>query len=92
VGVVESGEPTAVFIQRIDEKHANPRRLWTKMGEPEYLKALEVEQLQAASHLTPEPQRWKYADESVHLEIALPPHGVAAITLEYSPTPRPRGK
>ena len=62
------------------------------MGEPEYLKGREVEQLQAASRLTSEPQRWKYADESVYLEIALPPHGVAAITLEYPPTPRSGGK
>ena len=88
VRVTESAEPAAVFVQRIDEEHANPRRLWREMGEPEYLKASEIEQLQAASRLTPEPYRWKYADESVHLEIALPPHGVAAITLEYSPMPR----
>jgi xylan 1,4-beta-xylosidase len=88
VRVAESAEPAAAFIQRIDEEHANPRRLWTEMGGPEYLKALEVDQLHAASRLTLEPQRWKYADESVHLEIALPPHGVAAITLEYSPMPR----
>jgi xylan 1,4-beta-xylosidase len=92
VRVAESAEPAAVFIQRIDEGHANPRRLWTKMGEPEYLKTLEVEQLQAASRLMPEPYRWKYADERVHLEIALPPHGVASITLEYSPARRPRDK
>jgi xylan 1,4-beta-xylosidase len=88
VRLAESVEPTAVFIQRIDEEHANPRRLWTEMGEPEYLKALEVEQLQSASRLTPEPQRWRYADESVYLEIALPPHGLAAITVEYLAMPR----
>jgi xylan 1,4-beta-xylosidase len=92
VHVAESAEPAAVFIQRIDEEHANPRRLWREMGAPEYLKALEVEQLQAASRLTPESQCWKYADEIVHLEIALPPHGVAAITLEYPPTPRSGSK
>ena len=39
-------------LQRIDEEHANPRRLWREMGEPEYLKASEIEQLQAASRLT----------------------------------------
>ena len=88
VRVTESAEPAAVFVQRIDEEHANPRRLWREMGEPEYLKAWEIEQLQAASRLTSEPYRWKYADESVHFEIALPPHAVASITLEYSPMPR----
>ena len=92
VRIAESAQPAAVFVQRIDEEHANPHRVWREMGEPEYLKASEIEQLQAASRLTPEPYRWKYADESVHLEIALPPHGVAAITLEYPARPRPGGK
>ncbi len=90
--VAESGEPSAVSIQRIDEEHANPRRVWREMGEPEYLKALEVEQLQAASRLTREPHNWKYKDGSVHLEIALPANGVAAITIEYPPAPRTGGK
>ncbi len=90
--VAESGEPSAVSIQRIDEEHANPRRVWREMGEPEYLKALEVEQLQAASRLTREPHNWKYKDRSVHLETTLPPHGVAAITIEYPPATRPEGK
>ena len=66
----------------------NPRYLLAELTKPEYLKASEIEQLQAASRLTSEPYRWKYADESVHFEIALPPHGVASITLEYSPMPR----
>jgi xylan 1,4-beta-xylosidase len=92
VRVAESVEPAAVFIQRIDEEHANPRRLWREMGEPEYLKVLEVEQLQAASRLTPEPHPWKYADESVQFELALPPHAVAAITLKYSPAQPSRDK
>ena len=34
--------PLAAFIERIDEDHANPRKLWQAMGEPEYLSALQV--------------------------------------------------
>ena len=63
------------------EEHANPERVWRAMGAPEYLKAVEVEQLEAASRLVPEPQRWKYQAGSVHLELTLPAHAVAAITI-----------
>jgi len=52
------------------------------MGEPGYLSRLEVEQLQAASQMVREPHAWKYENRSVHLEIELPPHAVAAIGLE----------
>ncbi|PZR77624.1 MAG: beta-xylosidase [Chthoniobacterales bacterium] len=90
VRVTESAKPRTVSVQRIDKEHANPRKVWHEMGEPEYLTTLELEQLQAASRLVPEPHRWKYKDGSVHLELALPPHGVAAITVEYAPTPRSR--
>ena len=87
--ITESGEPGAVTLQRIDEEHANPRRVWREMGKPEYLKALEVEQLQAASQLRPEPHRWKYKNGSVHLELGLPPRAVAAITIDCQPKQRP---
>jgi Glycosyl hydrolases family 39 len=40
VRVAESGEPSAVSVQRIDEAHANPRRVWREMGEPDYLNAM----------------------------------------------------
>jgi xylan 1,4-beta-xylosidase len=42
--IVNAPEPRVVYIERIDEDHANPRRLWQAMGEPVYLNALQVEQ------------------------------------------------
>ena len=74
--------PVAVYIERIDEEHANPKRLWTEMGEPANPSEREVEQLQAASLMVREPQPWKYEAGSLHLDISLPPHAIAAVTIE----------
>jgi hypothetical protein len=40
-------EPGHSYLQRIDQDHANLRQSWLEMGSPEYLGAMEVEQLQA---------------------------------------------
>ena len=79
-----SPEPQHSFIQRINEERANPRQMWLEMGSPEYLSAMQVEQLQAASELKNESQSWSHIDDSLEFQFALPPHSVAAITLEFS--------
>jgi xylan 1,4-beta-xylosidase len=76
--------PRAVWIERIDEDHANPRRLWQAMGEPEYLSASQVEQLETASILRKESQRWTHQAGNIDLAVALPPQSVAAITIEFA--------
>jgi xylan 1,4-beta-xylosidase len=83
--LTESLEPQHVFIQRIDEEHANPRRAWLEMNSPEYLSALEVEQLQASSQVHKEPQSWSWAAGNLRCQFDLPPHGLAAITFEFEP-------
>jgi hypothetical protein len=60
------------------------------MGEPEYLSAAEVEHLQEASRVRKEPHPCEYVNEILHLDIALPPQAVAAITLEFIPEPEGR--
>jgi xylan 1,4-beta-xylosidase len=82
------------WIERIDEDHANPRRLWQSMGEPEYLSALQVQQLETASALRKEAQAWTenlgtqapgtQTLGSIDLAVALPPQSVAAITIEFA--------
>ena len=83
VHIAEASEPRRVYVERIDAAHANARRVWQEMDEPEYLSALQVEQLQAASQTVREPHAWKHENGSVHVEIELPPHAVAAIILEF---------
>jgi xylan 1,4-beta-xylosidase len=76
-------EPQSSYIQRIDENHANPRRNWLEMGSPEYLSVLDVERLQSSSQLLKEPQSVSRREGNVNLQFELPPHGLAAITLEF---------
>lgn len=79
-------EPLAAHVERIDEDHANPRRQWVEMGEPTYLSSHQVQTLQAASRLVKEPLSWEYdGEEGVKLALALPPHSVSAVTIEFAP-------
>jgi xylan 1,4-beta-xylosidase len=85
VRLTGSPPPRNVSVERIDEDHANAKRVWHDMGEPPFPSAREVEQLQAASQIIREPQPWNYEDGTIHLELALPPHAVAAISVEFAP-------
>ncbi len=85
VNLADAPRPRSVCVERIDADHANPKRFWREMGEPEYLRPEEVEWLQAASRTIKEPHPWKYQDQTVQLEINLPPHAVAAVTVEFVP-------
>ena len=79
--------PLAAFIERIDEDHANPRRRWREMGEPEYLSHTQLEQLEADSRLDKEPLEFSYGDRAIRFDVELPPHAVAAVTLDFAPEP-----
>lgn len=78
-------EPIAARIQRIDEEHANAKRVWKDMGEPEYLTPQEVERLEEASELISEKQSVKFANGSITVKTNLPAHSVAAITIDFKP-------
>lgn len=73
--------PKGAWITRIDEDHANPRRLWEAMGKPEYPRPQEVDLLHAASSALPSPQDWKQTGKDISVKVTLPPHAVAMVTL-----------
>jgi xylan 1,4-beta-xylosidase len=75
-------EPTEVYIRRIDADHANPKFLWQEMGQPEYLTQREVEHLEEASQVRKERQRFGYDSSTLLLKVDLPPHAIAAITID----------
>ena len=77
--------PRNVYIERIDDNHANAKQLWIEMGSPSLPTKREVEQLHAASQIVREPLQWRYEAEILHLELAIPPHAIAAITVELAP-------
>ena len=76
-------EPLRASIQRIDDDHANPKRLWIEMGQPDHLNAKQIEQLEEASQLVSEKQKFSYRNGSLVLKTNLPAHAVAAITIEF---------
>jgi xylan 1,4-beta-xylosidase len=78
-------------MQRIDEEHANPRRLWKEIGAPEYLNSSQVDYLHDASQLKREPIDFEYTNREIDCEVTVPPNGVAAIEFEFAPNFQPGG-
>ncbi len=73
-------------LERIDEDHANPKKLWREMGKPDYLSREQVEDLEAASRLIREPISSHYVDNTAIFEFKMPPHSVVALTAEFDKT------
>lgn len=84
IKIRQTARPAAISAQRIDDGHANPRRAWQEMGEPEYLKPAHVSRLENASLLRREKIPYSYSGNAVEFAINLPPQGVAAVTLEFN--------
>jgi len=83
VELLDVPSPRAVAIERIDDSHANAKAAWTAMGQPEYVDAAQVERLEEASRLVAEPHPCAYEGRTARLEVELPPHSVAVLTMEY---------
>ncbi len=85
----------AATLRRIDEEHANPKRLWESMGKPEYLNENQIDRLQAASEMRPEKLKLRRSGNDAAgstLEFAVPAHGVAAIDIDWTTKPTGRTK
>lgn len=78
-----ASRPARVFVERIDERHANAKAMWVKMGSPEYLKNSDLSKLQEASRVRKKKHAYSYRDNMIHTRIDLPPYSVAVITLEH---------
>lgn len=76
-------EPVSARIQRIDEEHANAKFLWREMGQPMVLSDEDVERLEKASQLVSKKQSLSYDAGTVFLNVSLPAHAVAAITIDF---------
>jgi xylan 1,4-beta-xylosidase len=77
-------EPLSASIERIDEHHANSKRRWQALGTPEYLDSNTLEDLHDASRLTQEACPWIARDDRITFELELPPHAIAALTVELA--------
>jgi xylan 1,4-beta-xylosidase len=72
------------YVERIDEDHANVLAHWREMGEPQYLTQGQQERLQSASEVIREPLAIRSEHETIDLELILPPHSVAAVTVPFA--------
>jgi xylan 1,4-beta-xylosidase len=79
-----AGIPKKATIERIDEQHANAKRRWQELGEPEYPNAKTLAQLHTASEMHHEVQAFRHSGDVVELDVEMPPLGVAAVTLEFT--------
>ena len=70
------------WIERIDDDHANPARLWREQGSPDYPDKRAVSDLILKSRPAPEEVPLPRADGHQELSLIIPPHGVAAIFFE----------
>ena len=83
VTLTRAPEPRQAFAERIDRDHANPKREWCARGRPGSLHPALLEHLQAVSRASRESVRCDCAGGTVRFEMTLPPHAVAAVTLEF---------
>jgi len=82
LGLTDTASPRTVYIERVDEDHANPKRTWQEMGAAEYPTPRHIEQLEAASQVEKRPIDVHYNTRTITIDVDLPAHAVAVITLE----------
>jgi xylan 1,4-beta-xylosidase len=73
--------PREIDLQRIDESNANPKEVWKRKGSPEYLSKSDVIEIREKSQIIRRPLEFSYQDQTVHLQLKLPPHSVASATI-----------
>jgi xylan 1,4-beta-xylosidase len=78
-----SDHPRRIYLERIDESHANPKKLWLRKGAHDYLSQTDVKQLQLASELKRVPLKFHYKNKQIYFTLDSPPHSVAAVTIDF---------
>jgi xylan 1,4-beta-xylosidase len=76
-------KPLSLTVERVDDDHCNSRDAWKEMGSPQYPSERQLDVLQQASQLKPEPLAARAHAGGIEFKLELPPHGVAAVHLRY---------
>jgi xylan 1,4-beta-xylosidase len=76
-----AGSVATATLRRIDLDHANAKRRWQQMGEPEYPSAAEVAELHEASRLCEEIQPFELTGGTLRVDAIMLPQSIAAIEL-----------
>lgn len=86
-----SRRPSLSTIARIDDDHANAKRAWLDMGSPQYPSSAQIDTLHQASSVSRCPHRVRADDPGVHVQVDVPPQGVAMVFLRFDePMPAAR--
>lgn len=79
--------PAAVTLRRIDADHGNAKARWQALGSPGYLSRDQVADLVDVSRLVPTGQPWTFQDGTLHIELDMPPHALACLTIDSAVPP-----
>ncbi len=74
---------TAASIQRIDLEHANAKRRWEQLGKPDYLNTAALIELNGVSQLAETPLAIELHEDTVSVNVSMPPQSVAAIHFSH---------
>ena len=74
-------EASAVTVQRIDDEHCNPKRLWREMGAPDNLTRAQAREIAERTRLTEEEYPFKAEDGKTEFSISLSTNDVYLITV-----------
>jgi len=78
------GAIASATLERIDDDHANPRRAWLAMGQPERPLPRQVAALEAASELVVHPASFEVDGDRAMFTLAMPAQGTTLITIEVA--------
>ena len=71
-----------VTVQRIDDTHCNPKRLWQELGSPDNLTSAQVEEIKEKSRLREEPLPFTASDGNTEIPVSLSTNDVLLITVK----------
>jgi xylan 1,4-beta-xylosidase len=74
--------PLHVSMQRIDEEHCNPLKLWEEMGAPQDLNRAEAKLLKKRSEMVMEAIEYDYVDGVLQFSVDLAVNDIYLITIE----------
>ena len=82
ITVSNIGQVKNVYVERVDDTHANATAAWAQMGKPSSLSVQQVQALEAASNLIKETVSYTLQNNTASLQIQLLPQATALITIE----------
>ena len=75
-------EADSVTVQRIDDEHCNPKKLWAEMGSPDNLTLSQVEEIKEKSRMIEEKLPFVNRDGKMQLQFSLNTNDVYLITVK----------